>query len=67
MYPTRDGQFAVFHDWALDCQTDGASVTRHRTLDELRARDVDYRIDDGSGTLPLRGRGVGAFHPCARC
>ena len=25
---TRDGVFAVFHDWRLECQTDGVGVTR---------------------------------------
>ena len=25
---TRDGVFAVFHDWRLECQIDGVGVTR---------------------------------------
>ena len=61
VHPTRDGRFAVFHDWTLDCQTDGEGVTRERTLAELQQLDVAYRIDDGSGTFPLRGTGVGAL------
>ena len=28
VHPTTDGQFAVFHDWTLDCRTNGAGVTR---------------------------------------
>src|SRR5688500_3307527 len=26
VHPTTDGQFAVFHDWSLDCRTDGTGV-----------------------------------------
>ena len=36
--PTRDGRFAVFHDWTLDCRTDGTGVTREHTLAELAKR-----------------------------
>lgn len=61
VHPTTDGRFAVFHDWTLDCQTNGSGVTRERTMGELKALDVGYRIDDGSGTFPLRGKGVGAL------
>src|SRR5262245_41810311 len=28
IHPTTDGHFAVFHDWTLDCRTDGKGVTR---------------------------------------
>ena len=28
IHPTTDGHFAVFHDWTLDCRTDGRGVTR---------------------------------------
>ena len=61
VHPTTDGRFAVFHDWTLDCQTNGSGVTREHTLAELKALDVGYRIDDGSGTFPVRGQGVGAI------
>ncbi len=30
VHPTTDGRFAVFHDWTLDCRTDGHGVTRER-------------------------------------
>ena len=56
---TPDDVFAVFHDWTVDCRTDGAGVTRKQTLETLQALDLGYRIDDGSGTYPLRGKGVG--------
>ena len=25
IHPTTDGQFAVFHDWTLDCRTEDAA------------------------------------------
>lgn len=36
--PTTDGEFAVFHDWTLECRTDGKGVTREHTMDELKLR-----------------------------
>jgi glycerophosphoryl diester phosphodiesterase len=60
IHPTRDGHFAVFHDWTLDCRTDSKGVTREHTLAELKALDVGYGYTaDGSKTFPLRGKGVG--------
>ena len=56
---TRDDVFAVFHDWTLDCRTEGRGVTHERTYAELTNLDVSYGIDDGSGTYPLRGKGRG--------
>ncbi|WP_395646640.1 glycerophosphodiester phosphodiesterase family protein [Terricaulis sp.] len=60
IHPTTDGEFAVFHDWTLDCRTDGHGVTRGRTMSELRGLDVGYGYTaDGGRTYPLRGQGVG--------
>lgn len=56
---TTDEVFAVFHDWTLDCRTDGTGVTHEQDLALLQSLDIGYRIDDGSETFPLRGRGVG--------
>jgi len=58
--PTTDGEFAVFHDWTLECRTDGTGVTREHTMAELRALDIGYgyTADDGK-TYPFRGKGVG--------
>lgn len=56
---TRDGVFTVFHDWTLECRTDGTGVTHEHNVEDLRKLDVAYRIDDGSGTYPLRGTGLG--------
>lgn len=57
---TRDGEFAVFHDWLLDYRTDGKGALRDYTMAELKALDVGfgYTADDGK-TYPFRGKGVG--------
>lgn len=55
---TPDPAFAVFHDWTLDCRTDGKGVTRDQSLSHLKTLDLGYRIDDGTG-FPLRGTGQG--------
>lgn len=60
VHPTTDGEFAVFHDWTLECRTNGRGVTRSHSLAELKALDVGYGYTaDGGRTFPLRGRGVG--------
>lgn len=60
IHPTTDGEFAVFHDWTLDCRTNGRGVTREHSMEELRALDLGYGYTaDGGQTFPLRGQGVG--------
>src|SRR5215813_10416440 len=60
VHPTTDGHFAVFHDWTLDCRTDGKGVAREHSLAQLKALDVGYGYTaDGGGTFPFRGKGVG--------
>ncbi len=60
VHPTTDGHFAVFHDWTVDCRTDGKGVTREKTLAELKALDIGYGYTaDGGKTFPFRGQGVG--------
>lgn len=60
IHPTTDGRFAVFHDWTLDCRTDGHGVTRTHAMSDLRRLDVGYGYTaDGGRTFPFRGRGVG--------
>lgn len=56
---TADEVFAVFHDWTLDCRTDGTGVTHKQRFSELQKLDVGYRLDDGTETFPLRGAGIG--------
>jgi len=60
IHPTTDGEFAVFHDWTVDCRTEGEGVTRELTMAYLRTLDVGYGYTADNGqTYPLRGRGVG--------
>ncbi len=58
--PTTDGEFAVFHDWTLECRTDGEGVTREHTMEELKRLDIGYGYTADNGeTYPFRSKGVG--------
>ena len=60
IHPTTDGEFAVFHDWTIDCRTEGKGTTRDQTMAYLRTLDVGYGYTaDGGKSYPLRGKGVG--------
>jgi glycerophosphoryl diester phosphodiesterase len=60
IHPTADGDFAVFHDWTVDCRTNGTGVTRSHTLASLKALDIGYGYTaDGGKTFPFRGQGIG--------
>ncbi|MDP9422074.1 MAG: glycerophosphodiester phosphodiesterase [Pseudomonadota bacterium] len=55
--PTTDGRIAVFHDWTLECRTDGKGEIRERTMAELKALDIGHGYTaDGGKTYPFRGR-----------
>ncbi|WP_100407753.1 glycerophosphodiester phosphodiesterase family protein [Bacillus solitudinis] len=57
---TKDGEFAVFHDWRLECRTDGEGITREHTMQELKQLDIGYGYTANNGeTYPFRGKGVG--------
>ncbi|MEL6807934.1 MAG: glycerophosphodiester phosphodiesterase family protein [Pseudomonadota bacterium] len=56
---TPDDVFAVFHDWTLDCRTNGTGITHEQDMAVLQSLDIGYRLDDGTGTYPLRGQAVG--------
>jgi glycerophosphoryl diester phosphodiesterase len=57
---TRDQDFAVMHDWTLECRTNGAGVTEEARMADLKALDVGFGYTaDGGRTFPLRGHGVG--------
>jgi glycerophosphoryl diester phosphodiesterase len=60
VHPTIDGEFAVFHDWTLDCRTDGHGVTREHAMAELKMFDIGYGYTaDGGRSFPFRGKGIG--------
>ena len=60
IHPTTDNEFAVFHDWTLDCRTNGHGVTREKSMAYLRSLDIGfgYTADKGR-TYPFRGKGTG--------
>src|ERR1700728_2540316 len=57
---TKDHEFVLFHDNALECRTDGTGWVGERSLAELKTLDVGfgYTADDGK-SFPLRGKGGG--------
>jgi glycerophosphoryl diester phosphodiesterase len=58
--PTKDGKMVLFHDWTVDCRTNGKGETRDLTLAELKALDIGYGYTaDGGKSFPLRGKGIG--------
>lgn len=60
IHPTTDGEFAVFHDWSLECRTDGLGVTREQSMAYLKTLDMGYGYTaDNGATFPFRGKGVG--------
>lgn len=60
VHPTTDGEFAVFHDWTIDCRTDGRGVTREQSMAKLKMLDIGYGYTaDGGKTFPFRGKGIG--------
>ncbi|MEH2508391.1 glycerophosphoryl diester phosphodiesterase [Bradyrhizobium sp. AZCC 1578] len=60
VHPTTDGEFAVFHDWTLDCRTDGRGVTREHSMAYLKKLDIGHGYTaDGGKTFPFRGKGIG--------
>lgn len=60
VHPTTDGQFAVFHDWTLECRTNGQGVTREHSMAQLKQLDIGFGYThDGGKTYPLRGTGIG--------
>ncbi|MBB3353624.1 glycerophosphoryl diester phosphodiesterase [Rhizobium sp. BK049] len=67
VHPTTDGEFAVFHDWTLDCRTDGHGVTRKQSMAEMRRLDIGYGYTaDGGKTFPFRGQGIGMMPTLAQ-
>ncbi|MBR0647307.1 glycerophosphodiester phosphodiesterase [Roseomonas hellenica] len=60
IHPTTDGRFAVFHDWTLDCRTDGRGITREHSMAELQRLDIGHSYTaDGGRSFPFRGQGIG--------
>jgi Glycerophosphoryl diester phosphodiesterase family len=54
VHPTTDGQFAVFHDWTLECRTNGTGVIRAHTMSRktLQSCYLRYALLGWSGYVP---------------
>ena len=62
IHPTTDGEIIVFHDWTLDCRTDGTGVVREQSTAYLKSLDIGYGYTaDGGETFPFRGKFIGAM------
>jgi len=62
VHPTGDRQMVAFHDWTVDCRTNGRGAVRKLSLAELKKLDVGYGYTpDGGKTYPLRGKGIGGM------
>lgn len=60
VHPTTDGRLAVFHDWTVDCRTEGSGETRSHDMATLKRLDIGYGYTaDGGATYPFRGAGIG--------
>ncbi|OAS16386.1 glycerophosphodiester phosphodiesterase family protein [Paenibacillus oryzisoli] len=57
---TKDDQFAVFHDWTLDCRTNVTGQSKDYTMAELKKADIGYGYTADNGkSYPFRGKGIG--------
>jgi len=54
VHPTTDGEFAVFHDWTLDCRTDGQGVTREHSMAYLKKLDIGHGYTADGGKMDSR-------------
>lgn len=61
VHRTTDDVFVVFHDWTLDCQTNGQGITKDQNYAYLKTLDAGYWFTDDGLTYPLRGTSVGAI------
>jgi glycerophosphoryl diester phosphodiesterase len=57
--PTRDNQLVVFHDWMLECRTNGRGNVKDHTVDYLKTLDIGYGYTCDGKTYPFRGKVVG--------
>ena len=57
--PTKDNQLIVFHDWMLECRTNGQGNVIDHTVDYLKTLDIGYGYTYDGKTYPFRGKGIG--------
>lgn len=57
---TSDGNLMVFHDWMLECRTNGMGKLADHPVSYLKTLDIGYGYTHDNGkTYPFRGKGVG--------
>lgn len=57
---TSDNDLVIFHDYMLDCRTDGKGLVAEHTVQYLKALDIGYGYTPDNGkSYPLRGKGKG--------
>lgn len=67
IHPTTDGRFAVYHDWTIECRTNGQGATRDHSLAYLQSLDIGYGYThDGGKSYPFRGKGIGKMPSLAQ-
>jgi glycerophosphoryl diester phosphodiesterase len=60
IHPTPDRQLAVFHDWTIDCRTNGQGITHEQSMPTLKKLDIGYGYTADNGkTYPFRGKFIG--------
>lgn len=57
--PTKDRQLVVFHDWMLECRTDGQGNVIDHTVEYLKTLDIGYGYTHDGEAYPFRGKGIG--------
>ena len=57
--PTQDNRLVVFHDWMLECRTNGQGKVKDHTVDYLKTLDLGYGYTYDGTTYPFRGKGIG--------
>lgn len=63
--PTKDHQLVVFHDWMLECRTNGHGNVIDHSVDYLKTLDIGYGYTYDGKTYPLRGKGIGKIRTLA--
>lgn len=60
IHTTSDGHLVAFHDWTLECRTNGKGVTSEQTLEYLKTLDAGFGYQKAnSNEYPFRGKGIG--------
>jgi len=63
---TADSNLVVFHDWMLNCRTDGEGEVKDHPVSYLKTLDIGYGYSyDGGESYPFRGRCVGKMSTLA--